>query len=478
MYLNEYFKEAPNVLIEQLSCDSRLPMKNCIFFCMTGVKYDGHDYIEEAIENGASVIIHTKDTDTSLKAIFIKVKDINLTLAGIARLFYNNSLKDLNVHITCGCYGKSCVSSYINQLINDDEKTSSIGAYGIQYKDKNLTYPGSTLTLFDNFKYLSNISIEGCSSCCLEVDALSLSYNKLEGLRPSTFIYTNTSKFSKDYRGFSHKYFDSIRKYLYTLEEETKIILNRDDVSYNELISACSNNIVSYGFSKKATYVISNPYYYIDHTTFDLTVDNKTYNIYSPLITVQNIYNLTASIACLIENGYSFEFVLNNLSLLKAPEGIYENVYSDNKNVIVDYCYSLDSYAFIQDYVTSLDNYGKAYAVISCNADDDFAHLNAIYSNIKDVFDLVIFTEDMSYEKDIHDILANAAKIAKGNNFLTIEDREEAIKTAIDLMNNRDILFILGKGNGKFFYKNYQKILYEGDKEIALNYIGNTQQNI
>lgn len=470
MYLNDYFKDAPCVLIEQLSCDSRLPMKNCIFFCMTGVKYDGHDYVSEAVNNGANVIIHCDDIDTSLNAIFIKVKDINLTLAGIAKLFYGDPLKDLSLYVTCGCYGKSCVSTYINDLIGDNT-VSSIGANGINYHDRHLTYPGTTLTLFDNFRYLSDIAKEGCKSCTLEVNAISLSYNKLEGLYPSVFIYTNTSQFSKDYRGFSHKYFDSIRKYLYTLENETLIILNRDDRSYNELINACSENIVTYGFNPKSTYVISNPKYYVDHTTFNLTFDGRKYTIDSPLLTHQNIYNLTAALVCLNEKRIPIEILIDKIKNLKAPSGIYEKLDIDNLNIMVDYCYSLDSYAFIQGYLKSLKDVSKVYVVMPVNIDYDFDHLSAIFNYIKDVSYLTIFTEDQTYEADIHDLLDVACEVADGYNFLTIEDREEAIKVAVDLLDKNDLLLILGKGNDKILHKNYQKIVYEGDKEIVLNHL-------
>ena len=75
MFLDELFKDTPHIEIEQLSIDSRVPMKNCIFFCIAGIKYNGHDYIKEAIKNGANVIVYSQDIDISDNAIFIKVND-------------------------------------------------------------------------------------------------------------------------------------------------------------------------------------------------------------------------------------------------------------------------------------------------------------------------------------------------------------------------------------------------------------------
>ena len=84
MLLSKLFKGAPDLEIEQLSIDSRLSMKNAIFFCLDGIKYDGHDYIEEAIKNGAKVIVYSKEQEQKFKAIYIKVANVNNTLTKAA----------------------------------------------------------------------------------------------------------------------------------------------------------------------------------------------------------------------------------------------------------------------------------------------------------------------------------------------------------------------------------------------------------
>lgn len=472
MYLNELFKEAPNILIEQISCDSRLPMKNCIFFCMSGVKYDGHDYIQEAVNNGAKVIVYTKDIETNLDAIFIKVKNIHITLSNAAKKLYNYDSNKMKLFVTCGCYGKSTVSSFINQIIKENNNIGSIGAYGINYHEKHLTYPSSTLTLLDNYRYLSDMQNAGLKYCTLEANALSLSHNKLEGLYPNVFIYTSTSQFSKDYKGFSHKYFDSLRKYLYTLEESTSIILNRDDASYDELFQACSNNIVTYGFDSKSTYVISNPKYYIDHTTFDLSFDGKTFNIISPLISIYHVYDLVAAICAINETKtLPIDVIIGKINSLNPPEGIMEKLNIKDKNIIVDYCYSFDSYAYIKNFVKELKDINKIYIIMSLNYDDNFDSISSYFNQIKDFSFLTIFTENMIYDKDIHDLLDEASKCCQGYKYLTIEDRTEAIKTAVDLLDKNDLLLILGKGNSRFLNKNYNKIVYDGDKNVVINYL-------
>lgn len=472
MYLDQLFKEAPHIIIEQLSCDSRVPMKNCIFFCISGVKYDGHEYIQEAISNGASVIVYTKEhIETSLNAVFIKVKDINYVFSNAAKIFYEFDPMKLDIFLTCGCYGKSSVSLYINQLLKNVKKIAYIGYYGIKYDDKELTYPSQTLTLFDNYRYLADIAKSDYKACTLEINARSLSYNKVDGLNPKYFIYTNTSHFSKDYKGFSHKYFDSIRRYLYTLDDTTTFIFNRDDISYNEIASAAGNRIVSYGFSDKSTYVISNVKYYIDHTTFDLSIDDNKYSIDSPLLALSNVYNLTAAIVSILENGIDFDTINKEIKNLKEPDGIMNKLYINDRKVLIDYCYSTDLFSNISNFIKNIEGISKIYFIMSVNDTENQAIIKSYFDSIKDISYLTIFTENVSYDKNIHELLDMANECAKGYNHLLIEDRTLAIQTAIDLLNSNDLLVILGKGNEKFFFKNYQKVIYEGDYEISLKYI-------
>ena len=118
MLLSELFNGAPAIEIDQLSVDSRLPMKNAIFFCLNGIKYDGHDYIEEAISNGAKVIIYSRDIEDKDKAIFIKVNNVNNNLIKIANKFYNYPNKYVDSYVVSGNYGKSSVTSFINYYLN------------------------------------------------------------------------------------------------------------------------------------------------------------------------------------------------------------------------------------------------------------------------------------------------------------------------------------------------------------------------
>ena len=118
MLLSRLFKGAPDLEIEQLSIDSRHSMKNAIFFCLDGIKYDGHDYIKEAIENGAKVIVYSKELKEKYKAVYIKVGNVNTALTKVANVFYNDPNAGIDKYVVLGNYGRSSVASFINDYLN------------------------------------------------------------------------------------------------------------------------------------------------------------------------------------------------------------------------------------------------------------------------------------------------------------------------------------------------------------------------
>ena len=133
MLLSSLFKGAPDLEIDQLSIDSRISMKNAVFFCLDGIKFDGHDYIEEAIENGAKAIVYSKPQEKKFKAIYIRVNNVNNALIKAANIFYNNPNNGINKYIVSGNYGRSSVASFINYYLNKISSCGYIGILGIKY---------------------------------------------------------------------------------------------------------------------------------------------------------------------------------------------------------------------------------------------------------------------------------------------------------------------------------------------------------
>ena len=474
MKLNEIFANAPEIEIEQLSSDSRLPMKNAIFFCLNGIKYDGHNFISEAIDNGAKVIIYEKELNSKAKnAIYVKVKNVNDTLYKIADKFYNHPNDNINTYVISGCYGRSSVTSIINNYLNCVSTCGSVGMFGINYSDKHLSIPSPTLTPLENLKTLNTFKNNNVKNAVFESSVISLYYKKLDVIKPDVFIYTNTSRYCADYRACNNNYFENIRRYLYTLEDNTCVLFNYDDESFNELKETV-NNYRTYGSNSLADYYFYDIVYSNNKTTFKLSHNNQEYLISTNLLGLQNVYNLVASIAALNISGYDISDIIEKLSNIKHIDGVIEKV-DDSLNVIVDCGYEIDSINNMFEYARKVTT-GKIICVIGINYSDSDERIKNIMDLCNKYLDVTILTEDESLQGEVMSILSKADKYSILSKVIHVQYRSVAIENAINLMNSNDTLLILGKGNEKYLNMGLGKEKYLGDKHYAIKYISKRKE--
>ena len=468
MLLSELIKNAPSIEINQLSCDSRLPMKDSIFFCLKGVKYNGHEYVNEAIKNGAKAIVYSEDIDTSLNAVFIKVNDVNDILAKISNIFYNNPSSKIETYLTAGSYGRSTVNKIICNLSSNYKTVGYIGNAGIKYLDNNFISNVPSLPLLDNQKFLYELVKNKVEVCTLEADYLSFEFKKFNFLQPNCFIYTNTSH---DKKVLDEKYYQTFIRYLYTLDEKTTVVLNGDDPSFDFLNKAAGINKCSYGQSEYADYLIGDIVLESNKSRFSLRHDSFTYLIETKLVDLNNIYNIVAALAALSENGYPLDELVELVSNLPQNEGVVERLNYTDFNIYIDCAYNIDSHKRLMHFAKRITKKNKTIIVLSINTTDDKNRIKQLVELFDNVAENIILTEDDSLERDINDYLDIASSYVKKALCLKIEDRASAIEEAIELLNKNDNLFILGKGSEKFIYKSLIKQNYEGDKELAIRFM-------
>lgn len=473
MLLSEIFKNAPDIEIKQLSCDSRIPMKDCIFFCLKGIKYDGHNYVKEAIENGAKVVIYSDPIDTSLNAIFIKVSDVLNYLIKISNLFYDYPQSKLFTYLVAGTYGRPCVSTIITNILKNKVNVGSIGVFGIRYGENSLTSSKPTLTILDTQKYLHQFVNEGVKAVTLEANNLSFDFRKLNYLKPNVFIYTNTSK-EKIYK--KNDYISTIQRYLYTLDDSSLIVLNKDDISFNELFKATGNNFVTYGQDENSDYLIKNVYTSMENSIFTISHNGTEVNFTTDLIGLSNVYNLVGAIVALAESGFN----INEMSLLVRDlgqiPGVYEKINTDRYNIVVDAAFYKESYENILSFIEK-HTVHRVLSLISISTSDDKKRISGLMELAEKYSDEIIVTEDINQDDKIIDNLNLCSEYVKSKPLLLIEDRTSAIETGIDLLNEGDTLLILGKGNEKYIDKGYIKIQYEGDSSVVYNYLNKLKQD-
>lgn len=468
MKLNCLFKNAPEIEIEQLSTDSRLPMRNAIFFCLDGIKYDGHKFVEEAIINGAKVIVYSKEIENKQNAIYIKVKSVNETLYKIADIFYNHPNNDIDKYLISGCYGRSSVSRFINHYLNKVSSCGSVGIFGINYKDRHLDITFPALTPLENLKVLDNFKSNDIKNAVFETSVISLFYKKLDVIKPEVFVYTNTSRYCSDYKVCNNNYFENIRRYLYTLEDNTCVLFNSDDESYEKLHETI-NNYKTYGQGSYCDYRISDIVLSDNGIRFSLTINNEIYQLQSKLLGLNNVYNLTAAIAALNIRGHEISNIIEKLKDIDYVDGVMERI-DKEYNIIIDCGYEIDSLQTTLEFARNTRK-GKVIGIIGVNYSDNDIRLKNLMRICEKYLDKIILTEDESLQGEVMNILSKTDEYSVSNRVLHISYRSIAIENAISIMNKNDTLLILGKGNEKYLSMGLGKERYPGDKHYAIRYL-------
>ena len=467
MLLSKLFAGAPDIEIEQLSIDSRTSMKNAIFFCLDGIKYDGHDYIEEAINNGAKVIVYSKPQETKYNAIYIKVSNVNNALVKVANIFYMDPNEGITKYIVSGNYGRCSVASFINHYLNKVSNCGYIGILGIKYNGLELNSSFDTLNILDNLKLLDTMKKNDVKAVTFEANAISLNLQKLDSIRPDCFIYTCTNRNSSEFQSID--YYNYIRRYLYTLENSTKVVLNVDDDSFNEF-QDCVESYVTYGTSTVADYQIRDVSITSKGISYKIIHEDQPYAVRSSLQGRVNVYNLTAAIVALHQTGYELDDIIEKIADVGYVDGVMEKV-DEEYNIIVDDAYDTNSIEAVCEYAATVKQKNKAIGVISINHTDTDKRLEKIISILEKYLDVIILTENESLESEVMEILNRCSPYIKSKRVICIPLRSSAIENAVEIMNKNDTLIIVGKGNERFLSMGLGKEFYYGDKHYTRKFI-------
>lgn len=475
MRLSKLFKNVPTNNVTGLSFDSRKVKPNDVYFALPGLIYDGHDFINDAIDKGAIAIVHSKDiTDKKPGAIYIKVADVNEAMNQAARLFYQKPSDKMTMYGITGTNGKSTIANIIRSILNTKEPCGYIGtiaiAYGDVYLQPDLTTPDA---LFLQEK-LSDMVRAGMKACALEVSSHGLAQGRVDGINFDCAIFTNLTYDHLDFHGTMDKYFQAKSKlFKERLKPEGIAILNADDPKFKELSDLSAAKVISYGINHEADYRAINIAMDNESTYFDLVYRGKEFPVITNLVATYNIYNLLAAIAALHETGMRLDDIIKACKDLPQVKGRLEQIHEGQPfNVIVDFAHTPDGMEKMMQYgksITAED--GTLTAVFGSAGKRDVAKRKE-FGRIADQYcQNIILTEDDPRDEDPADIAAQIKEGIEKTSTIFIEDRYEAIRQAIENAKEGDTILLLGKGDEPFMYAASGRVPYIGDNVAAMELI-------
>lgn len=441
-----------------IKCDSRKVNKGDIFIALRGINSDGHDYIEEAIKNGATKII-AEHGNYEVETIIVEN-----TREYLNKYLYDNyysEIKDLKIIGITGTNGKTTTCYLLYQALNMlNIKCAYIGTLGFYNLEYQCELNNTTPDILDLYEMLLYCSKNNYQYVAMEVSSQGLAYNRLANILFDYAIFTNLTEDHLDYHQNMDNYIKAKQKLFNQLKTNSITIINSDDM-YHEYFK--QENSLTYGF-KNSDHLINNYQESLLGSSF--TLNNQEYQ--TKLIGKHNIYNLSIVIIILETMKFNYETIYNVILKLEHAKGRMDAIkYKDNL-IIIDYAHTPDA---VEKIINCVRNLGKKIiTIIGCGGNRDKQKRPIMGKIATKLSDYVIFTSDNPRNEDPHSIIQDIIQKLDTNNYEIEENREKAIKKGIQKLKNNDILLLLGKGHENYQIINDKKYPFS-DMEMVLKNI-------
>ena len=460
--LKELLDTELDVNVNGIKINSKEIEKGDMFVCIKGVKTDRHDFIDEAIKNGASCIVGEKDIECSIP--YIKVKNTNYILPEICRKFYDFSKLHLKIIGVTGTDGKTTTATSIQYLIGRD-RCGYIGTNGVSCAKFTKDSPNSTPDPTLLYKYFKEFYEAGCEYVVMEASSEGFLRGRLDDLYFSAGGYTNITWEHINVHGS----FDNYVKCKLKCASQTrgKFIVNHDDPYYKKFEEKSLNSL-SYGKSDKCDLYIKDYTITSRYTNVTFKYLGEEYSFMSPLLGEFNVYNLACAILICLSLGFDMETLIENAMNIDVS-GRLEMINLGQKfQVMVDYAHTPNGIKSILDFVRVLE-VNRAIVVIGSAGERDYKKRPVMGKTVIENADYAIFTyEDPRSEDPENIIKMMVSEIEDKSKYEIVIDRKKAIERAINIAGENDIVLILGKGN-ETYEKLKDKTIYFNDEEEAIN---------
>ena len=462
--LKELIKTEYDVNVTGIKINSKEIEKGDMFVCIKGVKTDRHDFIDEAIRNGASCIVGEKDIECSVP--YIKVKNTNYILPELCRKFYDFNRLNLKIIGVTGTDGKTTTTTSIQYLIGPD-KCGYIGTNGVSCAKFSKDSPNSTPDPTLLYKYFKEFYEAGCEYVVMEASSEGFLRGRLDDLYFTAGGYTNISWEHVNVHGS----FDNYVKCKLKCASQTKgkFIINNDD-PYHEKFREKALNTLSYGEDSKCDLYIKDYTVTSRYTNVTFVYLGEEYSFTSPLLGKFNVSNLACAMLICLSLGFDMETLIENAMNIDVSGRVEMINMGQDFKVMVDYAHTPNGIKSILDFVRVLD-VNRAIVVIGSAGERDYKKRPVMGKTVLDNADYAIFTYEDPRSEDPLDIIKQmVSEIEDDNKYEIVVDRSEAIKRAIDIATKDDIVLVLGKGN-ETYEKLKNETIYFNDIEECKKWI-------
>lgn len=428
-----------NRQIMNISDDSREIQKDWLFIAHSGVSNHGESFVEEALQKGAVVLQEAP----SQKENVYNIAHLDDVIPVLLYIFYQEPWRHLCMIGVTGTNGKSSVVNVVKQLLEmNDHQVMSIGTGHIHYKHQDIEIGNTTPSVFTIMRYLAKAIEWDIDTVVMEVSSHAIDQHRIRGIFFDIIMYSNITQDHLDYHLSKTHYQYTKFKLRNALKQQGVIILNNDDDILEKLYELSYHKIITCG-TKQAHYVIHQIDLQDNHSSFSL----HTYEFRTNLLGLVNIYNITQAIMVCRYLQIPYPKLQQDIAKLSPVEGRLQCLLHTNRTIWIDYAHTYMAVKTLLDFANKVKK-GNVILVVGCGGEREIEKRALIGEYAHQHCDVAIFTSDNPRNENIQNILFDMMPTAL-ENIEFFENRWYAIKHAIKIAENSDIIVIAGKGNEK-----------------------------
>jgi UDP-N-acetylmuramoyl-L-alanyl-D-glutamate--2,6-diaminopimelate ligase len=498
MNFNELLNLVSSDNPRNICVDSRTVGNGDIFVAVKGTACDGHDFINQALDNGAKYIVCQQAPDINgwqpqaklgacpersrgdglLCASNIKtiVVDDSIEAAAIlAQAVRGNPACYLTNLAVTGTNGKTTVAFLVRSCIRQaGQKCGLLGTVIYDTCSGNesqavLTTPDCMTIAAAQEQMLKN----GAEYMVIEASSHALSQNRLAGINFKAAAFTNLAGDHLDYHKTEKDYLAAKSKLFSTLSHDAVAVLNKQSQHTASIAEQTEAGILWYAIDEPADIIARIESMDTNGTVFKMEYAGQSATVTTPLLGLYNVSNSLAAAGLCLAAGFDLNTIAAGLSALKTIPGRLEKIDFDcDFSVLVDYAHTDDALKNVLSTLKHLCK-GRLIAVFGCGGDRDKTKRPRMAKVAEQLADLIFVTSDNPRTENPHEIIKEIIAGFANPDSKTIfidANRKKAIESAIKTARKNDILLIAGKGHETYQIIGKQKFDFN-DKKIANKYL-------
>lgn len=440
-------------MIESIEFDSRSCSADSLFVAVKGFSLDGHDYLASAYENGCRAFVVERKVDFSAEDIsMVLVADSSKAIALLSNSFFESPSKEIKLIGITGTNGKTtCATLMYDLFMGLGHKTGLLSTVVNKIGDNAVKATHTTPNPVELNKLLREMVDANCSHCFMEVSSHAIDQNRVFGLHFSGGVFTNISHDHLDYHKTFSAYIKAKKEFFDHLPQSAFALVNTDDKNALVMLQNTKADQVHYALKTPADFKAK----VLENELSGLVLNLDDTEFYSRLIGRFNAYNLLAVYAVSTLLGEDKIETLGVLSNLKSVEGRFQYLkVSGGPTTIVDYAHTPDALKNVLETIKAVkQTSARLITVVGCGGDRDKDKRPIMAAIASEMSEQLILTSDNPRTEDPDSILNDMQKgLDKDqlNKAFVMGDRKEAIKLAVRLAKESDVILIAGKGHEKY----------------------------